>query len=82
MDFVSTYGGPVLYLADEATRFSAAAFISFVITESVQETILKLWTNVYTGILNKQVFDEGSRFRDAFVEIWEVHYVEWKKSGA
>ena len=45
------------------------------------ETILKLWANVYTGILNKLAFDEGPQFLHAFVEICELHDVEWKKSG-
>ena len=27
------------------------------------------------------MFDKGSQFRDAFVEICELHEVEWQKSG-
>ena len=64
-------------MVDEATRFSAVVFVSHITTERVWETILKLWANVYTGIPNKLVFDEGSQFRDAFVEIYDLHDVEW-----
>ena len=63
-------------MVDEATRFFAAAFVSPITTESAWEIILRLWANVYTGIPNKLVFDKGSQFRDAFVEICELHDVE------
>ena len=66
-------------MVDEATRFPATAFVIPITAECEQETILKLCTNLYTGIPNKLVFDEGSQFRDALVEICELHDVEWKK---
>ena len=69
MDFVYIDGQPVLYKVDEATRFPEDPFVSPMTTESVWETILKLWATVYTGIPNKLVFDEGSQFCDAIVEI-------------
>ena len=81
MDLVYIDDQPALQLVDEATRFSVPAFIRPWTTESVWETILNLWANAYTSIPSKVVFDEGSQFRDAFVEICELRDVEWKKSG-
>ena len=36
---------------------------------------------VYTGLLNTLVFDDDSHFRYTFVEICEIHDIEWQKSG-
>ena len=58
-------------MVDETTRFSAAAFVSAKTTDSVWETILKLWANISTGIPNKLVFDEVYQFCDTFIEIFE-----------
>ena len=68
-------------MVDDATHFSVAQFVEPLTTESVQETILTLWATVYTGLPNTLVFDDGSQFRDTFVEICEIHDVEWKRSG-
>ena len=81
IDFVYIEGQPVLHMVDEATRVPAAPFVSPITTESVLETILKLWANICTDIPSKLVFDEGSQFRDAFIEICDLHDVEWLKSG-
>ena len=76
MDFVYMYCQPILQLDDDAIRLSAAAFVSPITTESVWWTVLKLWDNLYTGIPNKLVLDEGSQFRATFVDICELHDVE------
>ena len=67
IDFMYIEGPPVLLMVDDATHFSAAQFFETLITESVWETILTLWTTVYTGLPNTLVFDNGSHFRDTFV---------------
>ena len=73
LDIVYVDGQPVLTIVGDATRFSAVELVSPIPAESVREIILKLWANVYTVIPNKSVFDEGSQFRDAFLEICELH---------
>ena len=65
-------------MVDSATHFSAAQFVEPPTTESVWETILTLWETVYTGLPNILVFDDGSKFRDTFVEICEINVVEWQ----
>ena len=65
----------------DATHFSEAQFVELLTTESVRETINTLWATVYTRLQNTSVFDDGLQFRDTFVEIYEIHDVEWKMSG-
>ena len=50
-------------------------------TESVWETILTLWETVFTRFPNTLALDDGLKLRDTFVEICEVHDVEWQRSG-
>ena len=76
-----TEGTPVLHMVDDATHFGAAQFVGPLTTAPVWETILMLWAAVYTGLPNILGFDDGSQFRDTFVEICEIHDVEWHKSG-
>ena len=40
-----------------------------------------LWETFYTGLLNTIVFDDGSRFRYAFVEQFQIYDVEWQISS-
>ena len=65
----------------DATHFTAAQSVDALTTESVWEIILTLWAAVYTGLSSTLVFDDGSQFRDTFVEICETHDVEYQKSG-
>ena len=60
----------------DATHFSASLFAEPHTTEAVWETILTLWATVYTDLPDTLVFDDGSQFRDTFVEICEIHDVE------
>ena len=69
-------GAPVLHMIDDTTHSSAGQFVEPLTTESFRETILTLRANVYTVLLNALVFDDGSHFRDAFVEICEIHDFE------
>ena len=52
IDFMNIEGASVLYLADEATHFYAAQFVSSRTTGSVRETILTLWATRYTRLQN------------------------------
>ena len=72
-------GVSVLQMVDEATHFSAAQFVHAVTTESVWETVLMLCKTVYIGESGALVCDNGSQFRD-FLQICEIHDVEWQKS--
>ena len=59
-------------MEDDATHFSTARFL---------EDHSSLWAAVCTGLPNIFVFDNSSHFRDTFVEICEIHDVEWQMSG-
>ena len=74
-------GAAVLHMVDDATYFSAAQFIKPLTNESVWETIITLWDSVYIESPNTLVFDNFSQFRDTFVEICEIHHVEWQSSA-
>ena len=39
----------VLHIVDDAIHFSAAQFVELLMTESVWETVLTLWTTVNIG---------------------------------
>ena len=80
-DFMYIEGSPALHLIDDTTYFSAAQLLEPLTTESVWETILTLWATAHTGLPNTLVFDDGSQFRDIFLEICEINDVEWKSSG-
>ena len=72
---------PELHIVDDAAQFSAAQFIEPHTTEFVWENIITLLVTVYTELPNTLVFDDGSQFRNTFVEIWEIHDVERQRSG-
>ena len=36
---------------------------------------------VHTGLPNTYVIDDGSQFRDSFVDICDISDVEWQTSG-
>ena len=74
-------GAPVLHMLDDETHFSAAKFVEPLTSESIWETILTIWITVYTSLPNTVVFDDGSQFKDTFVEMCEIHDVEWQRFG-
>ena len=76
-----TEGAPVLHVVDDATYFNVAQKFPPLTTESGCETILSLWPTVYSGLLKKLVFHDGSQFRDTFVEICKTNDIEWQRSG-
>ena len=81
LDIMYTKGAPAQHIVDAATHFSAAQFVHSLTTEAVWETTLTLWATVYTGLPRTLVFDDVSQFRDNFVEICEIHDVEWQRLG-
>ena len=40
-----------------------------------------IWATFYTGLQNTVVFDDGSQFRDTFVEICKINDIERQRSG-
>ena len=74
-------GRPVLYIAYEATRFSAARFLPKTTKEAVWEAILKCWSTVYTVLPQHIMVDEGTQLRKVFAELSALHDVELVKSG-
>ena len=68
-------------MVDDATQFSATQFVKPLITKSFKKIILTFWAIVYTGQPNTLDFDDGTQFRDTFVEICEIHDVEAQRSG-
>ena len=43
-------GKPALHIVDEATRFSAARFLSKISTDAVWEALILCWSSVYAGL--------------------------------
>ena len=74
-------GAPVLHMVDDATYFSATQLVHPLMTESVWEIILSLWATACSGLPDTLIFDDGSQFRDIFVEICDIHDAEWQRSG-
>ena len=81
MDFVHVDGEPAQHLVVKETILSTAAFIELISTEKIWETLFTLWANVYKGIPDRLVFDEGSQFQNTFVEMCKLDYVDWKRPG-
>ena len=68
-------------MVDEVARFIVAQSVDPLKIESAQRTILTLWETIFTAFPNTLVFDDGSQFRDVFVEICEIHDVVWQRSN-
>ena len=81
IDIMYLDGKPVLHIVDEATRFSAARFLTRVSTDSVWEALIMCWSSVYTGLPHNIMVDEGSQFRKLFAELSVLHEVNLEKSG-
>ena len=60
VDIMYLVGKPVLHIIDEATRFSAARFLTKMSTDALWEAIVKCWSSVYTGSPYNVMVDEGS----------------------
>ena len=72
---------PVLYMVDDATNLNSAQFVTPLTEKSVWETILSFWKTFNFALPNAYVFDDGSKFRDTFVEIYEIYDFECRRSG-
>ena len=81
IDIMYLDGKPVLHIVDEATRFSAAKFLTKVSTDSVWEAMIMCWSSVYTGLPHNIMVDEGSQYRKIFAELSALHDVNLEKSG-
>ena len=72
---------PVLHVVDEATRFSAAQFLTKVTTVNIWHALTTCWASIYTGMPNVITTDSGSQFREAFIDIASLHDVEVQTTG-
>ena len=81
IEFMYIEEATVLHMIVGTINFSADQFVEALIIESVWNTILTLWANVYTGFPDMLVFDGDSQLRDTFVDICEIYDVDWKMSG-
>ena len=75
MDSMYIEASALLHIVDDAMRFSAALFDKPPTPVSIWESILSLLATVYTVLPNILVFDDGSQFKDTFVEICEIYDV-------
>ncbi len=69
MDVMYLDGKPVLHIADEGNRFSAARFVPDVSTKTIWRTFLESWGAVYTGLPHKILVDQANYFRPMFATI-------------
>lgn len=67
---------PVLHVADEGTKFSAAKFLSEVSTKIILKSFLSCWANIYTGVLYKILVDQVTAFGLIFKALGALHHVE------
>ena len=81
IDIMYLDGRPVLHIVDEATRFSAARFLTKVSTDAVWEAIVMCWSSVYTGLLHQIVVDEGAQLHKVFADLSASHEINLEKSA-
>ena len=72
---------PVLHIVDEGTKFSAAVILPDISTSTVWETILTCWANIYTGLPNRVLVDQGTNFGNTFVQIAFIADVDANETG-
>lgn len=81
MDVMYIDGKAVLHIVDEGTRFSAARFLPDNRTATIWKLLLVCWANIYTGLPNRIITDQGSNFGKFFVHICEQNNVQAEKTG-
>ena len=86
IDIMYIDGLPILHVIDEATRFSAARFLTKsegtkVSTLNIWQALIECWAAVYTGMPNVITTDSGSQFRDTFIDICALHDVKVQTTG-
>ena len=74
-------GNPILHIVDEGNHFSAAQFLPAVSTDSVWQALLKCWGAIYTGLPNRALLDQGSHFRQLFIDLAKIHYIKVENTG-
>ena len=81
LDIMYLEGKPVLHIVDEATRFSAARFLSDVSTKTIWRAILECWGTIYTGLPNRMLVDQGSAFGKLFISMGAISDVQVERTG-
>ena len=69
-------GKSVLHLVGDATRFSAARFLSKVSIEAIWEGILTCRATAYADLPHKLMVDQDSQFQKTFAELAKLHEVK------
>lgn len=69
MDIMYLDGKPVLHIIDEGTHLNAAQFIPNKSTRTIWNTFLRCWCNIYVGLPNRILVDQGTEFSDSFVHL-------------
>lgn len=62
-------GKRVLHVIDEGTRLKSAQLLSNKTTQSVWNTFLRCWCNIYVGMPNWILVDHGTEFGDLFMQL-------------
>lgn len=73
IDIVHIDGRDVLHIVDQANYLSSKQFQTKRNTDSVWNAFVSCWCAVYSGSPNKRITDQGSQFREKFIDIAQVH---------
>lgn len=60
----------ILYIDDEGARFSSARFFMDIRSETVWNTLLRLWAKICTCLPNSIVVDKGTHLKNKSVHVY------------
>lgn len=81
MDIMYMGNQPVLHIVDEVTHFSAATFLTSASAESVWTAFIICWASIYSGLPNRILTDQGSKFGEKFIQLARFSDVEVDRTG-
>lgn len=81
MNIMYLDGEPVLHIVKEGAHFSVAKFLSDISAKTVWQTILNSWAAIYTGMPHRILVDQGSSFREGFLELGRIGGFEVQQTG-
>lgn len=62
-------GKPVLHEIDKGTHLRSAQFLPNKSSQSIWNAFLRCWANIYVGMPNCILVDQGTEFGDLFVHL-------------
>lgn len=62
-------GKPILKVIDGGTTLSSAKFLTNKCIQLILNTLLGCWANIYIGMLNRILVDQGTEFVDLFIRL-------------